>query len=52
MLLTFEIMSKVKGILLQRDAKILMSDSIYAFKSYSGRSRGGAWPPPLIFRPN
>ena len=34
-------------ILLQRDGKILMRDSIYAFTSDSGGSRGG--PPSLLF---
>ena len=35
---------------LQRDGKILMRDSIYAFTSYSGGSRAGPHPPPpLLF---
>ena len=36
MLLTFEIVLRERHILLQRDAKILMRNSIYAFTSYSG----------------
>ena len=43
LLLNYYVSGK-RHILLQRDGKILMKDSIYAFTSHSGGSRGGARP--------
>ena len=50
LLLNYYVSGK-RHILLQRDGKILMRDSIYAFTSYSGGSRAGPHPPPppLLF---